>query len=61
MRTTVLLPESLYATLRAIAEDERRSTHKQIIFALERYAADEARRRRLTGRPELEPRQEAEQ
>ncbi len=52
MRTTVLLPESLYATLKAIAEDERRSTHKQIVVALERYAEEEARRRRLTGRPE---------
>jgi len=52
VRTTVLLPESLYATLKAIADDERRSTHKQIIFALERYADEEARRRRLAGRPE---------
>lgn len=52
MRTTVLLPESLYATLKAIAEDERRSTHKQIVFALERYAEEEARRRRLLGRPD---------
>ncbi len=58
MRTTVLLPESLYATLKAIAEDERRSTHKQIVVALERYAEEEARRRRLTGRPE--PRVEGE-
>ena len=52
MRTTVLLPESLYATLKAIADDERRSTHKQIIYALERYAEEEARRRRLSGRPD---------
>jgi len=52
VRTTVLLPESLYATLKAIAEDERRSTHKQIIVALEHYAEEEKRRRRLTGRPE---------
>jgi hypothetical protein len=51
VRTTVLLPESLYATLKEIAEEERRSTHKQIIFALERYAEEEARRRRLSGRP----------
>ena len=48
MRTTVLLPESLYATLKAIAEEERRSTHRQIIVALERYAEEEKRRRRLT-------------
>ena len=52
MRTTVLLPESLYATMKAIAEEERRSTHKQIIVALERYAEEERLRRRLTGRPE---------
>ena len=55
MRTTVLLPESLYATLKAIADEERRSTHKQIIVALERYAAEEARRRRLTERPDSRP------
>lgn len=52
MRTTVLLPESLYETLKLIADDERRSTHKQIIYALERYADEEKRRRRLTGRPQ---------
>jgi hypothetical protein len=52
VRTTVLLPESLYVTLKEIAEEERRSTHKQIIVALERYAEEERRRRRLTGRPE---------
>jgi hypothetical protein len=55
VRTTVLLPESLYATLKELAESERRSTHKQIIFALERYAEEEARRRRLTGRPTSRP------
>ena len=40
MRTTVLLPESLYATLKAIADDERRSTHKQIVYALERFVEE---------------------
>ncbi len=59
VRTTVLLPESLYATLKAIAEEERRSTHRQIIVALERYAEEERRRRRLTGRPEPRPEGEA--
>lgn len=58
MRTTVLLPESLYETLKVIAEEERRSTHRQIIFALERYAEEEKRRRRLTGR--TEPRAEGD-
>ena len=52
MRTTVLLPESLYATLKAIAEDEQRSTHRQIIFALGKYVEEETRRRRLSGRPD---------
>jgi len=58
VRTTVLLPESLYETLKVIAEEERRSTHRQIIFALERYAEEEKRRRRLTGR--TEPRAEGD-
>jgi hypothetical protein len=51
VRTTVLLPESLYATLKELAERERRSTHKQIIYALERYAEEETRRE-VAERPE---------
>jgi hypothetical protein len=47
VRTTVLIPESLYETLKVIAEQERRSTHRQIIVALERYAAEETRHRNL--------------
>lgn len=43
VRTTVLLPESLYATLREIADTEQRSTHRQIIYILERYAAERKR------------------
>jgi hypothetical protein len=51
VRTSVILPESLYATLKQIAEDEMRSTHKQIILALTQWSEEEQRRRRLSGRP----------
>jgi predicted transcriptional regulator len=40
VRTTVLLPESLYKRLQEIAEAERRSAHKQIIYALEQFVAE---------------------
>jgi hypothetical protein len=39
VRTTVLLPTSLYERLKAIADAERRSTHKQIIYALEQFVS----------------------
>lgn len=40
VRTTVLLPESLYAALKRIADDEQRSTHRQIIYALQKFVED---------------------
>lgn len=43
VRTTVLIPESLYAKLKEIAERERRSAHKQIIVALEQFVAEDQR------------------
>lgn len=41
VRTTVLLPESLYAKIRRIADAEKRSAHKQIIYFLERCVSEE--------------------
>ena len=43
VRTTVLLPESLYAALKEIAEAEQRSAHRQILYILERFV-DERKR-----------------
>lgn len=45
MRTTVLIPASLYAKLKEIAERERRSAHKQIIVALEQFVAEDEKDR----------------
>lgn len=42
MRTTVLLPVELHAALKAIADRDRRSLHKEILYALERFAAQRA-------------------
>ena len=44
IRTTVILPVPLYERLKEIADAERRSTHKQIIYALEQFVANEERR-----------------
>lgn len=40
MRTTVLLPVDLHASIKAIADEDRRSMHQEIIYALERFAAE---------------------
>lgn len=40
VRTTVLIPESLYAKIKAIADTEQRSTHRQIIYALEKFVTE---------------------
>ena len=49
MRTTVLIPSPLYEKLKEIADAQRRSTHKQIIFALERFVTEEEKEK---GKPE---------
>ena len=40
VRTTVLLPVDLHAALKRIAEQDRRSLHQEIIYALERFAEE---------------------
>ncbi len=42
VRTTVLLPVELHAALKEIAERDRRSMHREIIYALERFATEQA-------------------
>src|SRR4051812_40158817 len=40
VRTTVLLPADLHAALKVIADRDRRSLHREIIFALEQFAGE---------------------
>jgi hypothetical protein len=42
VRTTVLLPVELHGALKEIADRDRRSLHREIIYALERFAAEQA-------------------
>ncbi len=44
MSTSILLPDDLHADLKALAEREQRSLHRQIIWILQRYR-DEQRGR----------------
>ncbi len=53
VRTTVLLPIELHAALKEIAERDRRSMHREIIYALERFAAERAASERTP--PGIEP------
>lgn len=49
VRTTVLIPASLYEKLKGIADTEQRSTHRQILFILERFVSEEERRSKDQG------------
>ena len=42
VRTTVLLPRELHGTLKGLADRDRRSLHQEIIYVLERFAAEQA-------------------
>lgn len=44
VRTTVLIPASLYEKIKGIAEIEQRSAHRQILYILERFVSEEERR-----------------
>ena len=51
VRTTVLLPVDLHATLKEIADRDRRSLHREIIYALERFAAEQVEQAKPEPRP----------
>ena len=46
MRTTLILPDTLHATLKELAERDQRSVHREIIYALQRFAAERSERGR---------------
>jgi hypothetical protein len=39
VRTTVLLPKDLHASLKGLADRDRRSLHQEIVWVLEQFAA----------------------
>jgi hypothetical protein len=55
VRTTVLLPVDLHAALKQIADRDQRSLHREIIYVLERFAAEQGesiRKTKASERPE---------
>lgn len=47
-----MLPVDLHATLKGIADRDRRSLHQEIIFALEQFAAEQAQSSQRVPGPE---------